>query len=113
MNHQEWSNGLAQQQNMNSNVFASLLYGNAGSSQNSQQQLPYTPPPPIAGSTKEKSMFKEITSDVRGFILEHRSIIYFLVFALLIDHLIFRGVFKARLESMVDKMVAKVEDKIK
>lgn len=62
---------------------------------------------------KEKSMFKEVVGDVKSFILEHRGIIYFIVAALLVDHFFFKGAFKARLQGMADKMVTKVEEKIK
>lgn len=62
---------------------------------------------------KERTMFQEIKSDVKSFILEHRGIIYFVCAALLIDHLFFKGAFKARLQLMCEKLIAKVEDKIK
>lgn len=62
---------------------------------------------------KEKSMFKEVVGDVKGFVLEHRSIIYFIVAALMVDHFFFKGAFKARLQGMADKVVTKVEEKIK
>lgn len=62
---------------------------------------------------ENKSMFKEIATDIKAFILEHRGIIYFIAFALILDHFFFRGAFKARLQSMADKVVTKVEEKIK
>jgi hypothetical protein len=61
---------------------------------------------------KEKTLFQEIAGDVKGFIRANRGIIYFLAFALLVDHFIFKGVFKARLQAMVEKLVTKVESKI-
>lgn len=74
----------------------------------------YGPPSqPITKQPEKKSMFKEITADVKGFILEHRGVIYFIAFALIFDHFIFRGAFKARLQSMAERIVAKVEEKIK
>lgn len=57
-------------------------------------------------------MFREITGDVKTFIVEHRSIIYFVAAALIIDHFVFRGAFKARLQAMAEKIVARVEEKI-
>lgn len=63
--------------------------------------------------SKEKSMFKEVTTDIKSFILEHRGVIYFVVAALIVDHFFFKGAFKARLQAMADKMVSKVEEKIK
>lgn len=61
---------------------------------------------------KEKSMFSEIATDIKSFIREHRGVIYFVLITLVIDHFFFRGAFKARLHSMIDKMVTKVEEKI-
>lgn len=63
--------------------------------------------------TKEKSMFSEIATDIKSFIGEHRGVIYFVLITLVIDHFFFRGAFKARLHSMIDRMVTKVEEKIK
>lgn len=61
---------------------------------------------------KGKSMFKEVTTDIKNFILEHRGIIYFIVAALVVDNLFFKGAFKARLQAMADRVVTKVEEKI-
>lgn len=61
---------------------------------------------------EKKSMFKEITTDIKGFLLEHRGVIYFIAAALILDHFFFRGAFKARLQGMADKVVTKVEEKI-
>lgn len=60
----------------------------------------------------KKSMFKEISTDVKGFIVEHRSIIYFVAVALIVDHFVFNGAFKTRLSAMAEKIVGKVEEKI-
>jgi hypothetical protein len=67
---------------------------------------------PTAKQPEKKSMFKEITTDIKGFILEHRGVIYFIAFALMVDHFFFRGAFKERLQSMADRIVTKVEEKI-
>lgn len=75
-------------------------------------QNPYIQPQTSPTLKKEKSMFKEIVADMRSFILEHRSVIYFLAFALMVDHFVFRGAFKARLQGCVDRMITKVEEKI-
>lgn len=61
---------------------------------------------------KEKTLFQEIKNDVTGFIKEHRGVIYFIALALLIDHFIFKGVFKARLQAMLESLIAKVETKV-
>jgi hypothetical protein len=61
---------------------------------------------------KEKTLFQEIKNDVTGFIREHRGVIYFIALALLIDHFIFKGVFKTRLQAMLESLIAKVENKV-
>src|SRR5258708_7725821 len=54
----------------------------------------------IQQPAKEKTLFQEITTDVKSFIKEHRGIIYFVAVALIVDHFIFKGAFKARLQVM-------------
>jgi hypothetical protein len=61
---------------------------------------------------KEKSVFNVIATDVKRFVVEHRSILYFVVIAIIVDHLLFRGVFKARLQAMLESMISKVEEKV-
>lgn len=62
---------------------------------------------------EKQSMFNTIKNDITTFIIEHRSVIYFIAAALILDHFIFRGAFKARLQSMADRVVTKVEEQIK
>ena len=57
-------------------------------------------------------MFQEIKNDVSTFIKEHRGVIYFIALALLVDHFIFKGIFKARLQVMLESLIKKVEDKV-
>lgn len=57
-------------------------------------------------------MFAEVARDVKSFVLEHRSILYFLAIALVVDHLLFKDAFRHRLQSIVDKIITKVEDKV-
>ncbi len=61
---------------------------------------------------ESKSMFKSIATDVKSFVIEHRSIIYFIAAALLIDHFVFKGAFKTRLQAIAERIVKKVEDKV-
>lgn len=61
---------------------------------------------------KELSMFKTVASDVKSFILEHRSTLYFLAFALLVDHFLFQDAFRNRLKAIADGLIKKVEDKV-
>mgnify|MGYP003394930623 FL=1 len=57
-------------------------------------------------------MFQEIKNDVTTFLKANRGVIYFVVIALLVDHFVFKGAFKARLQKMADGLVTKVEQKI-
>lgn len=57
-------------------------------------------------------MFSEVASDIKTFLIEHRSIIYFVALALIVDHLFFKDAFRHRLQGMADRIVAKVEAKI-
>ena len=61
---------------------------------------------------KERTMFQEVKNDVTTFIKEHRGVIYFIALFLLVDHVIFKGVFKARLQSMAEALITKVEAKV-
>lgn len=57
-------------------------------------------------------MIQEMAGDIKKFVRENKSLIYFVVLALIVDHVFFKGAFKERLQKMAEKMVAKVEDKI-
>lgn len=57
-------------------------------------------------------MFSEIAKDIKTFILEHRYIIYFIALALLVDHLLFKDVFRVRLQAIVEGIIKKVENKV-
>lgn len=57
-------------------------------------------------------MFGEIKNDVTKFVSEYRYVFYFLMLALLMDQLIFKGVFRDRLHKMMENMIAKVEKKV-
>ena len=66
----------------------------------------------LSTKEKEKTMFGTVVADVKSFLVEHRGTIYFLVAALLVDHFLFKGVFKVRLQNMMESLVKKVEDKV-
>lgn len=67
---------------------------------------------PSKDNSKERTMFQEVKNDVSTFIKEHRGVIYFVALALLVDHFIFKGVFKARLQGMLESLIGKVEAKV-
>lgn len=64
-------------------------------------------------TVKEKTMLQEVASDIKGFIREHRGMLYFIIIALLVDHFVFAGAFKERLKALCENIVGKVEQKVK
>lgn len=68
---------------------------------------------PQIETKKEKiSMLKEVSNDVKLFIREHKSMIYWILVLLTIDHFFFHGSFKEKLKEIMNKLVGKVEDKV-
>ena len=57
-------------------------------------------------------MFKEMVSDVRGFVHENRFVIYTIAVVFLVDHFFFKGTFRERLRATIEKLVCKCEEKI-
>ena len=57
-------------------------------------------------------MFKEIVTDVRGFVREHRFVIYTVSVVFLIDHFFLHGMFRYRLKAIIEKIVGRVEKQI-
>lgn len=86
-----------------------------------QQYNPYLPGPiPTATppeklnqvKPKEGNMLSEVAKDMRGFVKEHKSMIYWVLVLFMLDHFFFQGSFKAKLKSMMDNLVGKIESKI-
>ncbi len=65
-----------------------------------------------APKQEELTMFGEVKKDVTTFIKEYRGVIYFIALFLLVDHFIFKGVFKERLQKMAESLITKVEAKV-
>lgn len=57
-------------------------------------------------------MLSEVAKDMRGFVKEHKSMIYWVLVLFMLDHFFFQGSFKAKLKSMMDNLVGKIESKI-
>ena len=53
-----------------------------------------------------------ITSDIKGFISQHRNVIYSVVLILLVDHFFLGGKLKERVKGMVEKLLGTVEKKV-
>lgn len=50
--------------------------------------------------------------DMKGFISEHKNVIYTVLVIFLVDHFIFEGSFRERLKSIVNGLINKVEKKL-
>jgi hypothetical protein len=55
---------------------------------------------------------KQILEDVKGFVKEHRSVIYTVVFVLLVDHFFLDGKLVSRAKGILEKMLSGAEKKI-
>src|SRR5262249_29697450 len=49
---------------------------------------------------KENSMLKTISSDMKSFLVEHKSTIYTIAALFLVDHIFFQGAFRERLHGI-------------
>lgn len=61
---------------------------------------------------KGVSMFGEFKKDVKGFMGEHKGLIYSIIGLYLLDHFLLEGKLKAKLLDLANRMVGKVEGKI-
>lgn len=62
--------------------------------------------------TERTGMFKEMVNDVRGFFHENRFVIYTIALIFLADHFFFKGQFRERIRSTMEKMLCRCEDKV-
>ncbi len=58
------------------------------------------------------SMLKSVGNDLKAFITEHKSVIYWIAVALLADHVFFGGAFREKLHGLMNKLLGKVEAQI-
>lgn len=61
---------------------------------------------------KETHMLTEIAGDMKKFVKDHKSVIYWVAVLLLVDHVFFQGAFKEKLKTMMGKLVGRVEEKL-
>lgn len=61
---------------------------------------------------ENNNMITNILTDVKKFVAEHKSTVYCVAVMLLIDHLVFNGSFRAKLQSIMSKLIDKVEQKL-
>lgn len=58
------------------------------------------------------SMFKSISDDMKSFMKENKSIIYWLAIFLVLDHYFFEDAFREKLKAMIHKLIGKVENQL-
>lgn len=61
---------------------------------------------------KTNSSMKQVFEDVKGFVKEHRNIIYIAAFILLVDHFFLGGKLVDRIKGIVEKLLTGVEKKV-
>jgi len=66
----------------------------------------------LVTNTGVTNMLKTVGSDLKGFIAEHKSVIYWIAVMFLLDHVLFQGTFRERLHGLMNKLLGKVESQI-
>jgi hypothetical protein len=56
-----------------------------------------------------KNMNNTVTSDIKNFIKEHRQIIYWVVLALIVDHVFLNGQLRAKIKNIIQSLLNKAE----
>lgn len=72
------------------------------------------PPNKISDKSTKKgtNMFSEVAQDMKVFVKEHKSLIYWVAVLFIFDHFFFQGAFKSKLKNIMDNLVGKVESKL-
>ncbi len=110
---QQANNHWQYQQQMNQQQQQQVNFGAAGS------DLHISPKPSTVTNNQSttvkqpvkenKTMLGTISSDLKKFIVEHKSTIYVVAVLILLDHFLFQGSFRDRLHGLMNKMLGKVE----
>ena len=58
---------------------------------------------------KEKSMFKGLSDDMRGFIKDNKAVLYWIALIMIVDHYFFENHFRDKLKQLVFGLIGKVE----
>jgi hypothetical protein len=77
--------------------------------QNRERKNPYLLPD---DSPKKGSKMQELLGDFKGFIKEHKSLLYWVAIAVLADHFLFNGAFREKLKGLMGNLVGKLEKKV-
>jgi hypothetical protein len=59
-----------------------------------------------------KNMNNTVTSDIKNFVKEHRQIIYWVVLALIVDHLFLNGQLRSKIKNIIQGLLNKAEASI-
>ena len=59
-----------------------------------------------------KNMNNTVTSDIKNFIKEHRQIVYWVVLALIVDHLFLNGQLRSKIKNIIQGLLNKAEASI-
>ncbi len=59
-----------------------------------------------------KNMNNTVTSDIKNFVKEHRQIIYWVVLALIVDHVFLNGQLRSKIKNIIQGLLNKAEASI-
>jgi hypothetical protein len=59
-----------------------------------------------------KNMNNTVTSDIKNFIKEHRQIVYWVVLALIVDHVFLNGQLRSKIKNIIQGLLNKAEASI-
>lgn len=59
-----------------------------------------------------KNMNNTVTSDIKNFVKEHRQIIYWVVLALIVDHVFLNGQLRSKIKNIIQSLLNKAETSI-
>lgn len=103
--NQVWDQGLLGAQQFG--------YGPASACSTSHTTFASSTPTPLPEKNQPtKGLMKTMIDDVKEFIKEHRSIIYFVVVLLLIDRFLLDGKLTTKIKGMAERLLGAVEKKI-
>jgi len=66
----------------------------------------------IEKTKPKEGKMKQLLTDAKTFIKEHKSVLYTIAIIILIDHFVFEGKFREKLKSLIDKAIGKLEKKV-
>lgn len=58
------------------------------------------------------NMITEVVKDLKQFVRDHKSTVYVIAILLIVDHFMFNGAMKEKLQSLMQNLIGKVEAKL-